>query len=266
VINQLLVLFIGANALVLAVAMGRILEKRWPIDAQQDHANIVSDWKVTGANIGMAWLMGPLTGAIAAGIVSGLGGGFIHLRTDGGWYVVSLVGYVIALDLWSYFSHRLEHAVPFLWSMHSLHHSAEAVTFITGGRHYWLERALFGAFLPVLPILFDIPPDVATAGTCIFFLPDTCAHLNVRFPMGRAITWLNSPQWHRIHHSALPEHRDKNFASLLPLWDILFGTAWVPESNEYPCSGIKPHEEVSAIDGIVWPFRRHVRRLRGAQG
>jgi sterol desaturase/sphingolipid hydroxylase (fatty acid hydroxylase superfamily) len=28
------------------------------------------------------------------------------------------------------------------------------------------------------------------------------------------------------------EHRDKNFASFFPIFDILFGTAWVPRRDE----------------------------------
>jgi sterol desaturase/sphingolipid hydroxylase (fatty acid hydroxylase superfamily) len=78
--------------------------------------------------------------------------------------------------------------------------------------------------------------------------------------MGRLITWVNSPQWHRIHHSVHPEHHDKNFAALLPIWDILFGTAWVPKLDEYPATGIIPSEKVGIIDSVVWPFRNYLRR------
>jgi hypothetical protein len=74
-------------------------------------------------------------------------------------------------------------------------------------------------------------------------------------PMGRMITVLNSPQWHRIHHSMMPEHRDKSFASLLPLWDILFRTAWLPKPDEYPVTGFDPPVRVSVIEGVIWPFR-----------
>jgi sterol desaturase/sphingolipid hydroxylase (fatty acid hydroxylase superfamily) len=33
-----------------------------------------------------------------------------------------------------------------------------------------------------------------------------------------------SPRFHRWHHTGEAEARDKNFAGLLPLCDILFGT------------------------------------------
>ena len=41
--------------------------------------------------------------------------------------------------------------------------------------------------LPILPILFLVPPDMQWALILIHFFPDNCAHLNVRFPMGRMI-------------------------------------------------------------------------------
>ncbi|WP_456669859.1 sterol desaturase family protein [Bradyrhizobium sp. USDA 3240] len=47
------------------------------------------------------------------------------------------------------------------------------------------------------------------------------------------MTWINNPQWHRIHHSVEMEHQDKNFAAFFPFWDILFGMACVPKQDEY---------------------------------
>jgi sterol desaturase/sphingolipid hydroxylase (fatty acid hydroxylase superfamily) len=168
---------------------------------------------------------------------------------------------VLVSDLWSYWFHRLQHAVPFLWAMHSFHHSARNLTFITGSRHLWIERVLTGAFLPVMAILFVVPPSLPFAVLLIGLIPNNFAHLNLRISFGRATTWINNPQWHRIHHSLRPEHHDKNFAAVLTLWDFIFGTACVPKEGEYPPTGIASDEHVSFIDSIIWPFR-HLRRKR----
>jgi sterol desaturase/sphingolipid hydroxylase (fatty acid hydroxylase superfamily) len=93
----------------------------------------------------------------------------------------------------------------------------------------------------------------------INFFPDTCAHANVRIRLGRFVTWIGNPQWHRIHHSVQPEHFDKNFAGLLPLWDIVFGTAWVPRRDEYPATGLDLDEKIGVLEGIVWPLRKYFR-------
>ena len=107
----------------------------------------------------------------------------------------------------------------------------------------------------MVAILFLIPPDMAITVGVIFSIPDACAHLNVRIPLGRFVTWVNNPQWHRIHHSVLMEHRNKNFASFFPIWDILFGTAWGPTPGEYPATGPVPAERVDIINSVIWPVR-----------
>ena len=246
------VLFIAA-----IIGVARILERRWPI-AVTPVSEVIEDWKLVSVNFFLTTLLTPLATVCSAVILSTLGHGWVHLPTHGYWYFVSLVFLAVISDLYTYVLHRLKHAIPFLWAMHSFHHSANALTFATGARHLWIETVMTSAILPIFPILFLIPPDMVLILSLIHFFPDSCAHMNVRFPMGRMITVLNSPQWHRIHHSVMPEHRDKNFASLLPLWDILFGTAWIPKRDEYPVTGFDPPVRVSVIEGVIWPFR-HLR-------
>lgn len=245
-------------AVLLGVVYGsRILEKTWPI-APVSGDEFRADWLAVIVSVGLEHLFAPLAAISAGAIASYAGLGWIKLPTEGYWWYVSFAIVVVALDLYKYTFHRLQHAVPFLWAMHSFHHSANGITFITGGRHFWLERVLSDAFLPIMAVLFRIPPDMAIAAAFIFFLPDACAHLNVRIPLGRFVTWINNPQWHRIHHSVQIEHRDKNFAAFFPLLDILFGTAWVPKPGEYPATGLVPPERVDIINSVIWPIR-HLR-------
>lgn len=252
----------SAAILVVFGAYIRVIEVRAPIDAKMPIKNIAADWMQAGVSLGLPTLFAPITVVSAALIVNAAGGGLIKLRTDGAWYFVSLVALVIGTDFTRYWCHRMQHAVPFMWKLHSFHHSAESVTFITGARHLWIEKVLSAALLPIVPILFKAPASLDIAVGVIFFLPDTCSHANVRLELGRVVTWINNPQWHRIHHSARPEHHDKNFAALLPLWDIVFGTAWIPERDEYPATGLVPGEKIGLIEGVIWPFRNILRRHR----
>ncbi|WP_375785652.1 sterol desaturase family protein [Bradyrhizobium sp. Pha-3] len=239
------------------VYTSRILEKRWPI-ADVPYTEFRDDWLAVIVSVGFEHMLAPIAAISAGAIASYAGLGWIKLPTEGYRWYVSLAIVVVALDLYKYTFHRLQHAIPFLWAMHSFHHSANGITFITGARHFWLERVLSDAFLPIMAILFRIPPDMAVAVGFIFFIPDACAHLNVRIPLGRFVTWVNNPQWHRIHHSIHPEHRDKNFAAFFPLLDILFGTACVPKPDEYPATGLVPAERVDIINSVIWPIR-HLR-------
>jgi sterol desaturase/sphingolipid hydroxylase (fatty acid hydroxylase superfamily) len=249
-----------AGALTVLI-IARLLQHKWPIGPNLPHPEVSSDWLATLTNLLLSVPASLLVIPCSTVIIGWFGGGgLIHVRTDGWYYLPALISFVLISDLYRYCLHRLQHKVPFLWAMHSFHHSANALTLVTGARHYWLEKAIFGGFLPLFPILFNVPSDMVTIIALFNFLPDGCAHLNVRFPMGRWITVLNSPQWHRIHHSVQPEHFDKNFAAAFPLWDFVFGTAWIPIPDEYPDTGLAPSESVGVFVSIVWPFRFFLRR------
>ena len=245
---------------VLLACIARIFERRWPI-AINPVSEVIEDLQVVGVNAALTYLLAPLTTVCSGIILSTLGHGWVHLPTDGYWYFVSITILVVISDLYNYAFHRLQHAIPFLWAMHSFHHSANALTFITGARHLWIERVMASAVLPIMPLLFQIPPDMQFIITLIHFFPDTCAHLNVRFPMGWMITLLNSPQWHRIHHSSdAGASPTKTLHLSCHLWDILFRTAWIPKPDEYPVTGLDPPVRVSVTDSIIWPFRHLWRR------
>src|SRR5271168_3163863 len=139
------------------ISIARILERRWPI-AVTPASEVIEDWKLVGVNLALSHLLVPLTTVSSGLILSTLGHGWIHLPMHGYWYFVSLIILAVISDLYTYTFHRFQHAIPFLWAMHSFHHSANAITFVTGARHLWMERVLTSAILPVMPILFQIPP------------------------------------------------------------------------------------------------------------
>jgi sterol desaturase/sphingolipid hydroxylase (fatty acid hydroxylase superfamily) len=232
------------------------LETRLPIERAQPRTETICNYKMVAINVLLNQLLKPAASLCAASLVNAMGGGFIELQSDGWWPVPSFVVFILAMELYSYCIHRLQHKVPALWAMHSLHHSAESLTLVVGARHYWFEGVATVAFLPLLDVVFKIPQEFLFVAAIIYFLPDQCAHLNIRFSLGRFALWINNPQYHRIHHSILPEHRDKNFCKLLPIVDVIFGTAWKPAADEFPPTGLAPSEKpASLMDGFVWPFR-----------
>jgi sterol desaturase/sphingolipid hydroxylase (fatty acid hydroxylase superfamily) len=195
-------------------------------------------------------------------LVNAAGGGWIHLRSDGWWFLLSVMLVILVTDFWGYLEHRAMHKFPVLWAMHSLHHSAESLSIITGVRHFWLEDAINTALLPVLGIIFKIPPEVATTIAAVYLLPEGLAHMNVRLSLGRFALCIQNPQYHRIHHSLEPQHRDKNFCKMLPLFDVIFGTAWKPGKDEFPMTGLAGEKATGFLDGFIWPVRHSVQSLR----
>ena len=182
------------------------------------------------------------------------------MGTDGWWFPLSVAAVVVVGELWSYIVHRAMHKFPVLWTMHSFHHSAETLSIITGARHFWLEDAIHTAFLPVLAIIFKISPGMTATIAALYLVPEALVHTNVRLSLGRFALVFNNPQYHRIHHSLEPQHRDKNFCRMLPLFDVIFGTAWKPGKDEFPKTGVIGENTTGFVDGLIWPVRYWVRR------
>ena len=66
---------------------------------------------------------------------------------------------------------------------------------------------------------------------------------------------LASPRFHRWHHTSPKEGRDTNFAGLLPLWDILFGT-YSMLASQPARFGIHDAVSTDLLGQLIWPFRR----------
>ena len=141
-------------------------------------------------------------------------------------------------DFLYYWLHRAMHYFDFLWAMHSFHHADTSINVTTGGRVQLIEEFL-RQLLVTLPVglLVDfttIPMTLAMSVGIFMYL----LHIDLPISWGRFGKVLISPQYHRIHHSVEPKHYDRNFAALLPLWDILFGTCHHPEPGEFPATGL----------------------------
>jgi sterol desaturase/sphingolipid hydroxylase (fatty acid hydroxylase superfamily) len=148
------------------------------------------------------------------------------------WWRVLLM--LLVSDLGAYAYHRLSHHTPFLWRFHAIHHSAEHVDWLVNTRAHPVDivftrlAGLVPIYLLGLARVTDGRPDPGVALVVIlgtiwtFFI-----HANVHWRFG-PLEWLvSTPAFHHWHHTN-DEHRDRNFASLFPFIDRIFGTAWLP--------------------------------------
>jgi sterol desaturase/sphingolipid hydroxylase (fatty acid hydroxylase superfamily) len=85
-------------------------------------------------------------------------------------------------------------------------------------------------------------------------------HANVNWDFGSLRTIIATPVFHRWHHSRDREALDKNFAGLLPLWDILFGTYYMPKDRHPRNFGISEPMPKSYLSQFWEPFAWILRR------
>jgi hypothetical protein len=107
-----------------------------------------------------------------------------------------------------------------------------------------------------MAILFNLSPSTGDAVGFLFAGWTFFIHANLRLQLG-PLSWLfDAPQVHRIHHSRLSEHFDRNFAAFFPIWDVVFGTYFHPRRGEFPPTSIPNEPRVSnVIEGALLPFR-----------
>src|SRR5438477_457767 len=81
-------------------------------------------------------------------------------------------------------------------------------------------------------------------------------HANVRWTFGPLRYMLASPTFHRWHHTSEDAGLDKNFAGLFPIWDLMFGTFYLPRTQPTRF-GVSDPVPDGIIGQLVWPFRNH---------
>lgn len=159
------------------------------------------------------------------------------------WPFATLLAYVVLLDFGEYWRHRLQHRLAWWWALHSLHHDQRQMTLWSDDRNHLLDDVLAVAWSGTLALLIGVAPEEYPLVLVLFRLIESLAHTNFRLGFGRLGTSLVvGPQYHRLHHAI--EHarppferaRGCNFAVILPLWDIIFGT-WRREPS-FPPTGV----------------------------
>jgi sterol desaturase/sphingolipid hydroxylase (fatty acid hydroxylase superfamily) len=141
---------------------------------------------------------------------------------------------VLFVDLVGYWAHRALHA-GLLWRFHAVHHSARELDWLAGARNHPVGE-VFSAGVGLSTLLlvgFDPRVLAVTAPLGLFAV---LLHANVPWGTGPLRWVVATPLFHRWHHAhpdALPADRrgGVNFAGLLPVWDLLFGTYHAPREQ-----------------------------------
>ncbi len=156
--------------------------------------------------------------------------------------LISFVLYLVLLDFVAYWLHRWQHLFGWWWSLHSLHHAQREMSFWSDNRNHLLDVLLIDGIFALIALLIGVQPAQFVALIVASRVVESLSHANLRIHFGRVGDYLLvSPRFHRVHHAIGLGHEGRakgcNFAVLLPVWDVLFGTANF--ENIYPATGIR---------------------------
>jgi sterol desaturase/sphingolipid hydroxylase (fatty acid hydroxylase superfamily) len=157
-------------------------------------------------------------------------------------------------DFVGYWMHRLFHGRR-LWRFHAVHHSSQALDWLSAVRVHPVNDAVMrlAGTVPVLALGFT--PGALAGVAPGLTLMAILLHANVDWDWGPLRSWIASPVFHRWHHTREAEGRDKNFAGLLPHWDRLFGTYYMPQDRTPALFGTDTPLPTGLMGQIVYPFR-----------
>ncbi len=168
---------------------------------------------------------------------------------------VQAIAILLLADFAGYWMHRWLHGRR-LWRFHAIHHSSVDLDWLSSVRAHPVDGIISGV-LTAIPILGLGFAPMAVAGIVpVLGLMGVLAHANVDWDWGPLRKVIVSPRFHRWHHTDVSAGRDTNFAGLLPLWDILFGTYNMPRDQLPVSFGTKSPVPSGFIGQLAFPFRK----------
>jgi sterol desaturase/sphingolipid hydroxylase (fatty acid hydroxylase superfamily) len=127
----------------------------------------------------------------------------------------------------SFFTHFLNHKIPWLWRLHRVHHLDTELDVSTTVRFHPLEMPV--SMLVGLPMVIGLglSPWLLLFYELFDVTVTLFSHSNLRIA-----PWLNrylryvivTPDLHTVHHSTYQPETDSNYSAVFPIWDIVFGT------------------------------------------
>ena len=184
-------------------------------------------------------------------------GGALGLWPAGLPFAAQLLLGVLILDLGLYAVHRASHAVPWLWRLHAVHHSARRLYWQNSQRRHLAHELLEGA--PGLLALgaLGAPGEVVACGLAVITIHLMFQHGNIDYRAGALKRVFAVAELHRWHHQRLYRDVQGNYGAVFSIWDQLLGTA-LPQRGDAPLDvGMddEPDLPQDYLGQLRWPFQ-----------
>lgn len=166
---------------------------------------------------------------------------------------------LLLLDGLIYWWHRANHELPFLWRFHEVHHLDRFLDTTSAVRFHFGEVFLSAMARGAIILLFAIPIGSVLVFETLVLAAAIFHHSNLRLPAGleRLLSLLVvTPSIHWVHHHARRRDTDSNYATVLSLWDRLFGSRSPTRRRLDMTIGVEREAELSLPRLLARPFRR----------
>ena len=222
--------------------------ERWFPASRLRHgiAGLIKNFSLAGLNLIMSPLLVLPLSAFAAQHALGLRPGWWNMGLD-----------LLLMDGWIYGWHRFNHVVPLFWRFHEIHHLDEALDTSTALRFHFGEVALSAVARAGVVWLFSIPFATVLVFETLVVVATLFHHSNLRLPPGleRVLALvIVTPSIHWVHHHAVRADTDSNYATVLSVWDRLFGTRSATQRQPAMAIGVEGQRDLDMLHLIRRPL------------
>jgi len=164
--------------------------------------------------------------------------------------------FLVVSDFLLYWFHRLYHGAK-LWKYHAVHHSSTEVDWISAARFHPVNILLGTVLVDVALLLAGISPNVMLWVGPFTTASSAFVHANLNWTLGPFKYVMAGPVFHRWHHTAADRGGSSNFAGTFPIWDLMFGTWYMPKDELPDAYGVDDHEFPESFGAqMLYPFRQ----------
>ena len=165
---------------------------------------------------------------------------------------------LLILDAFIYWWHRANHRLPVLWRFHQVHHLDRFLDSTTSLRFHFGEVMISACVRAGFVILLGLPFTSVVIYEGLLLVATVFHHSNLRLPpaLERALSWVVvTPSIHWVHHHAKRSDTDSNYATVLSVWDKLFGSRSPTPRSLTMEIGVEGGRELGFVKLLLKPFR-----------
>ncbi|MCH2107054.1 MAG: sterol desaturase family protein, partial [Planctomycetes bacterium] len=132
---------------------------------------------------------------------------------------------------------------------HAVHHSPHKLYWMNVNRFHPLDKASQYIFDAMPFVLLGVSEEVLALYFVFYAVNGFFQHCNIDVRLGVLNYVVSGPELHRWHHSIHPEESNQNYGNNLIVWDLVFGSYFLPRdrvvgelgliNRSYPLSFVK---------------------------
>jgi sterol desaturase/sphingolipid hydroxylase (fatty acid hydroxylase superfamily) len=152
-----------------------------------------------------------------------------------GWPLLTqLVLALVFAEFFKYWGHRWMHEWDWLWRLHAVHHSVPRLYWLNASRFHPVDIGIDTGLGVLSLVLVGCGKEVLALFILVTAVHGVFQHCNLRLRLGPLNWFFSMAELHRWHHSRTVEEANNNYGNNVIVWDIVFGTRYLPVDREPP--------------------------------